>query len=179
MSTLTGTPTIRASAALLERLGLAPEGPAAPPWSVSRWFNHDGAPLQPQALHGRVVVLHSFQMLCRGCVHHGLPQAQRLAGVFDAADVAVLGLHTVFEHHEAMGPVSLAAFLHENRIAFPVGVDAAGAAGDPIPQTMRRYGLHGTPSLVLIDRAGRVRRIGFGAEDDMVISAAVTALLYE
>jgi hypothetical protein len=165
--------------ALAERLGLASEAPPAPPWSVSQWFNHRGTPLQPEALRGRVVVLHTFQMLCRGCVRHGLPQAQRLHRVFDAADVAVLGLHTVFEHHEAMRPVSLEAFLHENRIAFPVGVDEAGPAGDPIPQTMRRYGLQGTPSLVLIDRAGRVRRVGFGAEDDLAVGAAVAALVCE
>jgi hypothetical protein len=58
-------------------------------------------------------------------------------------------------------------------------VDEAGPEGDPIPQTMRRYGLQGTPSLVLIDRAGRVRRIAFGAEDDLQVGAAVAALACE
>jgi hypothetical protein len=164
--------------ALAKRLGLAPEGPTAPPWSVSEWFNHSGPPLTPESLRARVVVLHTFQMLCRGCVHHGLPQAQRLHRLFDAADVAVIGLHTVFEHHEAMRPVSLQAFLHENRIAFPVGVDAPGEDG-PIPLTMRRYGLQGTPSLVLIDRQGRVRRVSFGAEEDLTVGAAVAALVCE
>ena len=167
-----------APAALAERLGLAPEGPEAPAWSTQRWFNHVGPPLQPQQLRGRVVVLHTFQMLCPGCVHHGLPQAQRLRAAFAEEDVAVIGLHTVFEHHEAMTPVSLAAFLHENRIRFPVGVDAAAEdVADPIPVTMRRYGLQGTPSLVLIDRRGAVRRIAFGAEDDIAVGAAVAALV--
>ena len=168
------------------RFDLSPPGaasPLAPPWSTSRWFNLPGgqATLQPADLRGRVVVLHTFQMLCRGCVFHGLPQAQRLAAAFDPQDVVVLGLHTVFEHHAAMTPVSLEAFLHENRIGFPVGVDAAGddARRDPIPQTMRRYGFQGTPSLVLIDRGGRLRRSTFGAEEDLVVGAAVATLVAE
>ena len=162
------------------RLGLAATGEPAPTWTTSRWFNHEGEPLQPAALLGRVVVLHAFQMLCPACVHHGLPQALRIQAAFAAADVAVIGLHTVFEHHAAMTPVSLAAFLHENRIRFPVGVDAVAAdATDPIPVTMRRCGFQGTPSLVLIDHQGRVRRHAFGAEDDLTVGAAIAALLAE
>jgi hypothetical protein len=164
----------------LERLGLSSPGALAPPWSTSQWFNHPGPALTPQALRGRVVVLHSFQMLCPGCVQQGLPQAQRIQAAFETQDVLVVGLHTVFEHHAAMTPVSLAAFLHEYRISFPVGVDAAADdAADPIPKTMRRYGLQGTPSLVLIDRKGFVRRSGFGAEDDLQVGAAIAALLLE
>jgi AhpC/TSA family len=160
------------------RLGITPVGEPAPAWTTTRWFNHDGPPLQPDALRGRVVVLHAFQMLCPACVHHGLPQAQRIQKTFAADDVAVVGLHTVFEHHAAMTPVSLQAFLHENRIGFAVGVDAASAdATDPVPVTMRRYGFRGTPSLVLIDRQGRVRRHAFGAEDDLAVGAAIAALL--
>ena len=160
------------------RLGLAPTGEPAPPWTTGRWFNHEGVPLQPAALRGRVIVLHAFQMLCPACVHHGLPQAQRIQATFAGEDVAVIGLHTVFEHHTAMTPVSLAAFLHENRIRFPVGVDAvAEDANDPVPVTMRRYGFQGTPSLALIDRQGRVRRHAFGVEEDVPVGAAIAALL--
>jgi len=124
------------------------------------------------------VVLHAFQMLCPGCVQHGLPQAQRIHAVFEPSEVAVIGLHTVFEHHSAMSPVSLRAFIHEYRIAFPVGVDATGAEG-PVPQTMQAYGLRGTPSLLLIDRQGRLRRHSFGAEEDMAVGAAIATLLAE
>lgn len=46
------------------------------------------------------------------------------------------GLHTVFEHHEGMQPVSLQAFLHEFRVTHPVGVDAA-TPGKRIPATMQ------------------------------------------
>ena len=169
-----------AAGAWQSRLGLARAGEAAPPWATSRWFNHEGEPLQPAALLGRVIVLHAFQMLCPACVHHGLPQAQRIQAAFADEDVAVVGLHSVFEHHAAMTPVSLEAFLHENRIRFAVGVDAAASdAADPIPITMRRYGFKGTPTLVLIDPKGRMRRHAFGAEEDLTIGAAIAALLAE
>jgi len=137
---------------------------------------NSSSPLSLQALRGKVVVLHAFQMLCPGCVQHGLPQAQRIHAQFDPSAVAVVGLHTVFEHHEAMKPVALRAFMHEYRIGFPVGVDAPGTDG-PVPQTMQAYGLRGTPSLVLIDRAGRLRRHSFGADEDMAVGAAIAVLL--
>ena len=75
-------------------------------------------------LKGKVVALHTFQMLCPGCVSHGLPQAAKLAHFFQQDDLVVIGLHTVFEHHEAMQLESLKAFVHEYRLHFPIAVDA-------------------------------------------------------
>ena len=98
--------------------------PASPEWRVSRWFNSE-APLSLGALRRKVVMVSAFQMLCPGCVSESLPQALRVREAFSEGDLAVVGLHTVFEHHEAMTPTSLAAFLHEYRITIPVGVDEA------------------------------------------------------
>ncbi|HET9048198.1 MAG TPA: redoxin domain-containing protein [Chiayiivirga sp.] len=150
---------------------------AAPPLQVDQWFNTDAA-ITLDSLRGKVVVIEAFQMLCPGCVSHGLPQAQRIATTFSPDDVAVLGLHTVFEHHAAMMPVALEAFLHEYRIDFPVGVDRAGI-DDPIPQTMRAYGMRGTPTLCLIDAKGALRHQHFGRVEDMVIGAQIAGLLFE
>jgi hypothetical protein len=151
-------------------------GNAAPEWATTRWFNHEGL-LTLQSLRGRIVALHAFQMLCPGCVQHGLPQAKRMHELFGEV-ITVVGLHTVFEHHEAMTPVSLAAFLHEYRVRFPVGVDAASTDG-PIPRTMAAYGMQGTPSLLLIDRQGYLRWHGFGAADDLAVGAMIGTLLAE
>ncbi|WP_277587920.1 hypothetical protein [Pseudomonas chlororaphis] len=85
----------------------------APAWQVERWFNTP-EPLSLERLRGKVVVLEAFQMLCPGCVSEGLPQAQRAQATFSPQQVAVIGLHTVFEHHQAMTPVSLEAFLYES-----------------------------------------------------------------
>src|SRR3546814_7943769 len=46
----------------------------APAIEAVQWFNTDTPP-SLDALHGRVVVIEAFQMLCPGCVSHGLPQA--------------------------------------------------------------------------------------------------------
>lgn len=127
---------------------------------------------------GRVVLLHAFQMLCPACVAHGVPQAERAHRECAGLGVAVIGLHTVFEHHAAMTPVALEAFLHEYRVTHPVGVDAA-VAGSPVPATMQRYGMRGTPTLILIDRAGRLRLHEFGPVDDLKLGLTLGRLLAE
>ena len=149
----------------------------APELSVSCWFN---APEQISlnALHGKTVVLLAFQMLCPGCVAHALPQAKRIRQAFSLDQLEVIGLHTVFEHHNAMTPVSLEAFLHEYQISFPVGVDKA-LGGSNIPRTMTLYEMEGTPSLILIDQQGRKRKQYFGQVSDIMIGAEISTLLVE
>ena len=149
----------------------------APELQCTQWFNSP-EPVTLASLRGKVVVIEAFQMLCPGCVAHGLPQVQKLRRVFPEEHVAVLGLHTVFEHHAAMTPISLEAFLHEYRIGFPVGVDAHD---DPsgLPLTMQHYDLRGTPSLVLIDRQGRLRHSALGHEPDLALGARIAMLLAE
>ena len=148
----------------------------APELSTSHWINSD-TPITLKSLRGKVVVIEAFQMLCPGCVSHGLPQAMRIRQSFSEADVTVLGLHTVFEHHEAQGSKeALAAFMHEYQINFPVGIDL-NASGRRLPETMARYGLRGTPSLVLIDREGRFQEQFFGSVSDISIGAKIMELV--
>lgn len=154
------------------------EASPAPAWHTTTWLNTT-EPLSLDSLRGRVVFLHAFQMLCPGCVSQGIPQAQRVAEAFKDAPLVVVGLHTVFEHHEAMQLASLRAFMHEYRIRFPVGVDAPGPAGDPIPQTMRAYQMQGTPSAILIDAQGRLRSHVFGVHEDLRLGAEIAMLLAE
>ena len=126
-------------------------------WSVSEWL---GAPHPDYAvgdLAGRVVLAAAFQMLCPACVQTTVPQLRLAAATFAPDQVAVVGLHTVFEHHAAMTPLALKVFLSEYRITFPVGVDRPRAEG-PLPATMRDWDLQGTPTTLLLDRAGRLRQ---------------------
>ncbi|MEO8079387.1 MAG: TlpA disulfide reductase family protein [Caldimonas sp.] len=149
----------------------------APELQVSQWLSTDDAPTLA-GLRGRVVVIEAFQMLCPGCVHHGIPQTQRIASHFSADDVTVLGLHSVFEHHDVMTPEALQVFIDENRLTFPIAVDAPdGRRGMPL--TMRAYAMQGTPTLVLIDRGGRLRQQIFGAGSDMTVAAAIATLVAE
>ena len=148
---------------------------AAPELQVSQWFNHD-QPLSLGQLRGKVVILHAFQMLCPGCVSHGVPQAERLHKLFPRDKVQVIGLHTVFEHHAVMTPAALDVFLREYRISHPVAVDQV-VAGQVIPATMQAYHMQGTPTLVLIDREGRLAMQQFGIVEDMRLGALVGQLL--
>jgi hypothetical protein len=157
------------------------EFPAAPPLCVSQWLNSDQA-ITLDELRGKVVLLHTFQMLCPACVMHATPQAVRLWQHYRQGtrnnNVAVLGLHTVFEHHDVMTPAALAVYLHEFRVPFLVGVDMPGTDG-PIPQTMRAYNTQGTPTTLLIDGAGRLRKHHFGVESDQQLIADIDHLIAE
>jgi len=147
----------------------------APDLAVSQWFNTT-RPLELAALRGRVVFIHTFQLLCPGCVLRGIPQAQRVERIFARTDLQVIGLHTVFEHHAAMTPVTLKAFIHEYNLTAPIGVDQPGEDG-PVPVTMQRYGLQGTPSSVLIGRDGEILHQAFGVEDDILVGARIAEAL--
>jgi hypothetical protein len=73
-------------------------------------------------------------------------------------------------------------YLHENRIGYPVGVDAYrddDPAAHPLPLTMQAYAMQGTPTLCLVDRRGRLRRQVFGLLDDMRLGAEIATLLAE
>jgi hypothetical protein len=150
--------------------------PEAPALQIARWLNSDTA-LTLESLRGRVVVMHAFQMLCPACVTHGLPQAKKTRQLFADRDVAVVGLHTVFEHHDVMTPAALEAFVREFRYTFPIGIDAP--ADGNIPATMRAYQLQGTPSIMLVDKQGRIRLSRFGVVDDMALGAAIGQLAAE
>ncbi len=152
----------------------------APELEVSQWLN---APAQHEppslaALRGKVVLVHAFQMLCPGCVMHALPQAKRVHEALRREDFAVLGLHSVFEHHEAMTPAALAVFASEFRFKFPIGVDLQRPRS-ALPATMAAYGMQGTPTTLLIDRQGRLRMHEFGAIDDLALGLHIGLLLAE
>lgn len=143
---------------------------------VQEWVNHEG--LSNEDLRGKVVVVEVFQMLCPGCVNHGVPQAQKIHRMIDESQVQVIGLHSVFEHHDVMTPEALKVFIDEFGIKFPVAVDMP-REGQRIPSTMKKYRLEGTPSIILADRKGRIRQVQFGQVDDFVLGLLLGSLLSE
>lgn len=151
-----------------------PETP--PELEVTRWLNSD-KPVTLAGLKGKVVVLIAFQMLCPGCVSEGLPQARKIRQRFSPDQVAVIGLHSVFEHHAVMTEQALEVFQNEYRWPFPVGIDKPDGKGPP--KTFATYQMQGTPSLLIFDRAGRLRRHYFGHPDDIRLAAEIMALSIE
>lgn len=144
---------------------------------VSEWINTDGRDINLKDLRGKVVVIEVFQIFCPACVTHGLPQIGRLHRIFqDETRVYVLGLHSVFEHHEVMQKESLKVFLSEFRYSFPVAIDKS-VDGKGLPATMRKFGLMGTPSLIIIDQNGKLQEILFGAIDDLSLGLKIGKML--
>lgn len=150
----------------------------APELQTSGWLNTPH-PLTLASLRGKVVVLHTFQIFCPGCVQIGIPQAQKIYQEFDPNRVAVIGLHTVFEHHAVMGREALEVFVHEYRLRFPIGIDKYEDQPQGIPVTMHAYRMQGTPTLILIDKTGRIRLHKFGHVSDLTVGFSIGALLSE
>lgn len=150
----------------------------APPWTVAGWLG-DGAPPSLEALRGQVVMLLAFQVRCDGCVRYAVPQAQRVATAFADAPLAVVGLHAVFEHHAAMDEAALREFVWAQGLTFPIAIDAPSSEPHGLPVTMAAYAMQGTPTVVLIDRRGRLRRQALGPLDDLRLGADLGALLAE
>lgn len=142
---------------------------------ASQWLNTTAA-LSLESLRGRVVVVTAFQMLCPGCVINSLPQAKQLDTLFSRDDLRIIGLHSVFEHHDVMGPAALQAFAHEYRLNFPIAIDQASDSG-PLPRTMKAWGLGGTPSTIIFDRDGNLALKELGHLDDLRLGAFVGQLI--
>ncbi len=151
-----------------------PESP--PELIVAQWFNAS-EPLALVKLKGKVVMVVGFQMLCPASQQHALPQAERLARTFNADEVAIVGLHMVFDDHDKMSPSHLEPFLKDEGITIPIGIDQPNGSG--IPKTMAAYSIQGTPALLIYDRQGRLRRYYLGAVDDARLAAEIMALCLE
>lgn len=148
----------------------------APELVTSEWFGVD-RPLSLADLRGRVVLIEAFQMLCPACVSHGIPLMAKARATFAEDDLVVIGLHSVFEHHAVMTPAALRAFLHEYRVHVPVAVDAPGDGA--LPATMAAYDMQGTPTTLLIDRAGNLRHHHFGVVDPLRLGGKIGRLIAE
>jgi peroxiredoxin len=154
-----------------------PENP--PEIIASAWLNVE-KPMSLKALRGKVVVVTAFQMLCKGSNNHALPQMTRLARSFQRDEVEVIGLHMVFEKHDEMTPKKLAEFATEHDLDFPIAIDKAGKRPlEDLPMTMAAYEIQGTPTILLFDRQGRLRRHYLGQVDDLRLGAEIMALAME
>jgi hypothetical protein len=159
----------------------------APELIVSDWLNNSVGsdtdidfftPSLLKSQRGKVIVMHAFQMLCPGCVSHGIPQTQKIFELFPYEQVFTIGLHSVFEHHQVMNIEVLKAFIHEYRLSFPIAIDQPGNQS-LIPQTMSLYGMQGTPTLIIIDKFGVVRLNYFGRLNDMAVGSFIGKLINE
>ncbi|MBE2262064.1 MAG: redoxin family protein [Burkholderiaceae bacterium] len=142
---------------------------------ASDWLNTD-KPLSLSSLRGRVVVVTVFQMLCPSCAQYSLPQARDLHAALAREDLAVVGMHSVFEHHQVMTAAALRVFSSEYRLLFPIAIDRH-QEDSSVPVTMRKWGLHGTPTLMVFGREGELALKHFGHLDDLRLGALLGELI--
>lgn len=149
----------------------------APPLETVEWIN-SAKPLTLSKLKGKVVVIHAFQLLCPGCVSHGIPQVSSIYKTYLRDEVQVIGLHSVFEHHDVMTSKALKAFVHEYRLSFPIAIDKP-SVNNAIPCTMTNFKMKGTPTLIILDKNGYLRVNYFGRMSDMQVGSIIGGLLKE
>jgi thiol-disulfide isomerase/thioredoxin len=105
-------------------------------------------PIDLDQLYGRVVVLDFWATWCGPC-RTVMPMLERLHQARHGDGLSVVGIS-----NESAQPIR--SFLAARPVTYTVGRDIGG--------TLRRYGVRGLPTLVVIGRDGKVRGVHSGVD---------------
>jgi peroxiredoxin len=147
-----GKDTFKNDDQLTERFAVL-QGRQAPPLSVVAWVN--SAPRTLKQLRGKVVLIDFWGMGCGPCVA-SLPEVQRTAEQFAKKGVVVIGLHD----SSASAP-QLQEFAKSHKLTYPLAIDTPDNPKGSARNTFGEYGVHGIPSVAVIDRDGNVVYLGY------------------
>lgn len=126
-----------------ETLGI---GTTAPDWDLKGWS--DGKDRKIADYRGKVLVLDFWGVWCGPCVS-AIPSMQALAEKYEPKDVVFLGIHT------PDGELDQIRKLKKLRgWTAPSGIDRGTSNADGT--TSSAYGIRGYPSVLIIDRQGKV-----------------------
>lgn len=134
----------------------------APPPPLDALLVMGTGPLDLASLRGRVVLVDFWASWCGPC-RAMMPVLNRLSQRFAAQGLTVIGVTDE--------PVEVV-----RREGLRMGIRYTLASG---PTTPARYNVQSLPTLVAIDRAGRVREVTVGFEGSARLEALVTRLLAE
>ena len=134
---------------------LAQGGRTAPTWDNASWLNAD-EPLRLDRLRGRVVLVNFWVYSCYNCTNT-VPALVELDRRYRAAGLVTIGMHTpefppYSGEHDA---ANVARALKRYGISYPV-------AQDNDHRTWDRYDIRFWPTVVLIDKHGRIRHEEIG-----------------
>lgn len=166
---MSGRMQVRDRAAQVELLGRE-----APEIQVSDWTL--GRPASLASLRGQVVLLEFWATWCRPCLEM-FPRLRDLHQQYAARGLEILALTRYAPAPPDTDPAAAQSRERElaQRVIADRGLDVrVGIAPDGRMQSC--YGANGVPTLVLIDRSGRVRLIASGGGDGALEAEIVTCL---
>lgn len=111
-----------------------------------------GQTLELEQFRGNVILLNFWATWCKPC-RLEMPSMERLYQEFKAQGFTVIGVSSDLGGAQVVRPYAEALGL-----TFPIVIDRDFA-------TNVRYGVQGLPTTFVIDRAGRVANVYFGARD--------------
>lgn len=137
------------------------EGEPAPAFSLSLL---DGGPVSlGDHLGTRPVVLDFWAVWCPPC-REALPKVAAAAEAFKDKDVAIYAVNL------GDTPESIRSFLEQRSLSLPVLLDSDGSAG-------ALYQVRSIPTMIFIDKTGKVARVVVGSMSEKALRSAITQLL--
>lgn len=145
-----------ASADALDALISKEKAVTAPELASGEWINSSA--LSSADLRGHVVLLDFWTFLCSNCINT-LPTLKRLDEDYRSKGLIIVGVETP-ELESERSPDALRTAVKTRDIEYPVVTDYNSASWDA-------YSVNAWPTVVILDKAGRIRyrHIGEGAYD--------------
>jgi thiol-disulfide isomerase/thioredoxin len=153
-------------------------GPLASPLPVERtapgfsgastWLN--SAPLTPQSLRGKVVLVDFWTYSCINCIRT-FPYTRAWASKYRNQNLVVVGVHTPeFKFEQDLVNVNTAVARY--KLDFPIAVDSSRSI-------WQAWGNRYWPAFYLVDANGKIRYHQFGEGDYDKMEKAIQSLLAE
>jgi peptide-methionine (R)-S-oxide reductase len=158
----------KADANARDALIAASKAKLAPGFSTGQWINSDATTLE--SLRGRVVLVDFWTFGCYNC-RNTLPTLKKFDAAYRDKGLTIVGVHTPESDYEKNFD-KIQAAVKSNGIKYPVVTDTDG-------ETWRAYNIEAWPTVVILDKQGRIRYSHVGEGEYDVQEKVIRTLLAE